>query len=232
MPLPGKSELASTEAGSTITGIVISGKPVIGIVGGIGSGKSYIADLFGQLGCFVSKSDEHVHDAYRRPEVIEQVRKWWGDEVISPDGEVDRRAIARRVFNDPGALKRLEALIHPLVGQIRDEKTQEALKSGDVKAIIWDIPLLYEVGLDGHCDAVVFVDAPLELRQQRVMQTRGWQPDELLRREKSQLPLDKKRELAQYIVHNTADAAIARRQVEAVLSRILAQVMDADPGQG
>ena len=209
--------------GPLYNGPVISGKPVIGIVGGIGSGKSFVADLFGELGCFVSKSDEHVAEAYRRREVIEQVRAWWGDSVVTAGGEADRAAIARMVFNNPAELKRLEHLIHPLVGQIRDARTAEALASRPIKAVIWDTPLLYEVGLDRECDAVVFVDAPLEERQRRVQATRGWGPDELQRREKSQLPLDKKREMVHYVVSNTADAANARRQVAAVLSRILMQ---------
>ena len=116
-------------------------------------------------------------------------------------------------------LRRLESLIHPLVGEIRD--TLMANAPAGTKAIIWDTPLLYEVGLDKQCKAVVFVDAPLETRLSRVAGSRGWSADELHRREKSQLSLDKKREMAHYIVHNTADAAYARRQVEAVLSRIL-----------
>ena len=90
---------------------------MIGIVGGIGSGKSFVANLFGELGCFVSKSDDHVHAAYARSEVVEQVRKWWGDEVLLPGGKVNRAAIAERVFGDRDALKRLESLIHPLVGR-------------------------------------------------------------------------------------------------------------------
>lgn len=198
---------------------MFQGKPIIGIVGGIGSGKSFIADLFGELGCLVTKSDDHVREAYRRPEVKQTLHAWWGDAVITPEGEVDRKAVAERVFNHPEELKRLEGLIHPMVGQIRDE---QMLKAGPlVKAFIWDTPLLYEVGLDEQCDAVVFVDAPLEMRQKRVREHRGWSESELLRREKSQLPLDKKRQMAQYMVSNTADQAFARRQVEAVLSRIL-----------
>ena len=208
---------------------VIAGKAVIGIVGGIGSGKSFVADLFGELGCFVSKSDEHVREAYLRPEVIKQVREWWGDSVLTPAGAVDRAAIARLVFSDSAQLKRLEGLLHPLVEEIRNAASSKALENLQIKAIVWDTPLLYEVGLDKQCDAVVFVEAPLDQRAQRVARTRGWLPQELTRREKLQLPLDKKREMAQYIVYNTADAAGARRQVVAVLSRVLTKTLNADP---
>ena len=208
---------------------VIAGKPVIGIVGGIGSGKSFVADLFAELGCFVSKSDEHVRQAYCRPEVIRQVQEWWGDGVLTPAREVDRAAIASLVFSNSAELKRLETLLHPLVEQIRDAATAKALENPQIKAIVWDTPLLYEVGLHKQCDAVVFVEATAEQRAARVAGTRGWLPQELTRREKSQLPLDKKRKMAQYIVYNTADVVHARRQVVAILSCVLTQTLNAGP---
>ena len=221
-------QLACAWARFTMPG-VIAGKPVIGIVGGIGSGKSFVADLFAELGCFVSKSDEDVRQAYRRPEVIRQVQEWWGDKVITSSGEVDRSAVASIVFGDSGQLKRLESLLHPLVQQIRDAATAKALENPQIKAIVWDTPLLYEVGLHKQCDAVVFVEATADERAERVASTRGWRPQELIRREKSQLPLDNKRKMAQYIVYNTADAAHARRQVVVILSRVLTQTLNADP---
>lgn len=211
---------------------MFANRPIIGIVGGIGSGKSYIADLFAPLGALVLKSDDHVSEAYRRPEVLDAIRQWWGDAALTPDGAANRKAIAARVFSDPEARRRLERLIHPLVGQIRDQLMRSAAANPAIRAFIWDIPLLCEVGLHRYCDAIVFVDAPLSTRQQRVQNTRGWEPAELLRRENSQLPLDKKREMAQYIIYNTADAADVRRQVEAVFSRILTQTPNAEPFPG
>jgi dephospho-CoA kinase len=89
-----------------------------------------------------------------------------------------------------------------------------------VKAFVWDTPLLVESGLHTRCDAVVFVETPLPIRIARV-KGRGWSEDELARREKSQLPLDKKRALAQYVVSNAAEADTARSQVRQVFSRIL-----------
>ena len=88
-------------------------------------------------------------------------------------------------------------------------------------AFVWDTPLLFEVGLQNQCDAVVFVDAPLQVRLDRVCRTRRWDEAELLRRENLQWPLDKKREISDYIIRNTADAEEARSQVRTVLSRIL-----------
>ena len=202
---------------------MFAGKPIIGIAGGIGSGKSFVASLFGELGCLVISSDKQVAAAYRSDDIKQTLRQWWGDQVIKPDGEVDKRFIAAKVFNSPGERRRLEGLIHPRVHEMRRREMEAAADDPSAKAFIWDTPLLFETGLNKECDAVVFVDAPLPLRLERVRQKRAWDEAELLRREKSQHPLDRKREISDYVVSNTADAAFARRQVQDVLSRILAK---------
>lgn len=196
-------------------------KPIIGIAGGIGSGKSFVADLFGELGCLVIRSDDAVHEAYRDPQVREAIRQWWGEAVFRPDGEVDRSAIGRIVFADPEQRRRLERLLHPVVARTRQAAMERSADDPQVRAFVWDTPLLFETGLERQCDAVVFVEAPEDLRLSRV-QTRGWDRAELARRENLQMPLDKKREISDYVIRNTADAEYARGQVRDVLSRILA----------
>ena len=199
------------------------GKPIIGLAGGIGSGKSYIARLFAELGCAVIDSDSQVRAAYEDPDVRHVLHQWWGDAAFNTDGTVNRAAIAQRVFGDSSELKRLEGLIHPLVSKARGELMQKLAQGGGVVAFVWDTPLLLEAGLKDQCDAVVFVDAPQELRLQRVARARGWDSAELQRRENLQWPLDRKREIADYVISNTADAGEARSQVRDVLSRILAR---------
>jgi dephospho-CoA kinase len=201
--------------------IVYAGKPIIGIAGGIGSGKSFIARLFGELGCLVLSADEQVRVAYADPEVRETLKRWWGRGVLNRDGEVDRRAVAERVFEKPDERRRLEALIHPRVAALRDAAMEAAAADAQVLAFVWDIPLLFEVGLNSRCDAIVFVDAPWEERLRRVRETRGWDEAELRRRENLQLALDNKRRMSNDIVQNTADVGFARKQVQEILSRIL-----------
>ena len=200
------------------------GKPIIGITGGIGSGKSFVARLFGELGCAVFDSDAAVRDAYERADVRQALRDWWGEGVIRPDGSVDRRAVGARVFADAAVRGRLEGLLHPLVAGERDRLMAESARDPAVRAYVWDTPLLFETGLDSACDAIVFVDTPYDVRLERVKTSRGWDAAELDRREKSQWPLDKKRLTSDYVVDNTADAGHARGQVSDVLSRILSQV--------
>jgi len=204
---------------------LFAGKPIIGLVGGIGSGKSFVARMFADEGCMVIDSDAAVGEAYQRPEVREKLREWWGGDVLLPNGQVNRKEIARRVFHDERERRRLEGLIHPIVADLRDEQMREGADNPSVKAYVWDTPLLLETGLGGQCDAIVYVDTPEEQRLDRVRQARGWDEAELRRREKLQMPLDKKLDMANDIVRNTAGADDeVRNQVRKALSRILAGI--------
>jgi dephospho-CoA kinase len=196
--------------------------PIIGIAGGIGSGKSFVARLFGELGCCVIHADDQVRSAYDDPEIRRTLESWWGSGISRADGSIDRRVIAQRIFSDEKDRVRLEQLLHPWVADKRDEVMAQAVKDPNLKAFVWDTPLLFETGLDRQCDALVFVQAPDSVRFTRVQQTRGWDRSELIRREKLQWPLDKKQKLAHYVVVNTADAVSCRSQVREILSRILA----------
>lgn len=205
-----------------------AGKPIIGIAGGIGSGKSTVAALFAELGCMVIDSDAQVREAYRDPKVAETLRGWWGEQVLHPDGSVNRSAVAAKVFADPTEKRRLEGLLHPIVHAARERQMAAGGHDPQVVAYVWDTPLLFEAGVAEQCDAVVFVDAPVEQRLARVRSRSGWDDAELLRREKSQMPLDMKRGLSDHVLTNTADAASGpsamtglREQVRRVLSQIL-----------
>lgn len=203
---------------------MFAGKPIIGITGGIGSGKSFVASLFGELRCAVIDADAQVRAAYEDPSVRRTLVDWWGDGVLLPDGGINRSAIARRVFTDPAERRRLENLLHPMVDQARRRQMENMSGDEQMVAFVWDTPLLFEAGLNSQCDAVVFVEAPLSVRLGRVSRARGWDQAELLRREKLQWPLDRKREIADYVIENTAGAGEARDQVGPVLSRILDRV--------
>ncbi len=201
-----------------------AGKPIIGIAGGIGSGKSLVAGLLGELGCCVISADELVRELYERAEVAEQLVGWWGRGIVDPRGRVKKKEIAKIIFNQPEEKLRLERLLHPMVESLRQLRMQQASQSAQVKAFVWDIPLLFEVGLHRLCDAVIFVDAPISQRLARVRQSRQWDQAELTRRENLQMPLDRKREIAEYTVNNTADVEDTGRQVRQVFSQILSNV--------
>lgn len=199
---------------------VFQGKPIIGLAGGIGSGKTFVARLFGQQGCLVINSDEMVHHVYRDTQVKHTLKQWWGPMIFDPTGEIDRSAIARKIFNYPAERTRLERLIHPIVNLHREQLMKSAANDPAIKAYVWDTPLLFETGLNKLCDVVVFIDAPREFRLER-LRSRGWDEPELARREKSQMPLDKKAEISDYSIVNSADAESVGGQVREVFSRIL-----------
>lgn len=194
-------------------------KPVIGLVGAPGSGKSFVARLMADEGCAVIDADRLAREAMQEAEVREQVVAWW-PHAVTADGRIDRRALGATVFGDPEALRRLEGLIHPRVRARRETLRQRHFGDASVRAIVEDVPLLLEKNLDRLCDVLVFVDAPREVRLGRVESTRGWSLRDLEAREKQQLPLDSKRARADYVVDNGGDEAATRAQVRRLLSRI------------
>jgi dephospho-CoA kinase len=200
-----------------------AGKPIIGLTGGIGAGKTFIAQMFADAGCMVISSDEIIRQAYKDSVIKQTLKKWWGQMVFSPDGEIDRSAVSRKVFSRPEDRKKLEQLLHPYANTVRERMMQQAGENPKIKAFVWDTPLLMETGLNRLCDKVVFVEAPLENRLARVKEGRNWSEAELAERENLQLPLDKKKEISDYCISNTANADYARGQVRDTLTRILAE---------
>lgn len=193
---------------------------MIGIVGGIGAGKSTVARLFAAEGCGVIDSDAIAKRALRDAAVREQLVEWWGEGILDERGQVDRKAVAGRVFNDERALKQLESVVHPRVHAERKRLRQRYFDDPKVRAVVEDTPLLYEAGLDGECDLVIFVDVDRETRLQRLGLERGWSTKNLDEREKNQLPLDIKRQRADYVVANDAGEQEAISHVRRVLSEI------------
>ena len=192
--------------------------PIIGLTGGIGSGKSVVASIFQDLGCIVANADENVKRALKTENVRNKLAEWWGVEILNPDGSVNTSRVAAIVFKDDAERKRLESLLHPLAREMQEEQFSAAI--AETKALIIDAPLLIEAGLDKVCDATVFVDSSPEIRQNRVIESRGGSIEELKQRESAQLPLDTKRKKADYIVINEGNLDNAQRQVEQILEDI------------
>lgn len=198
-----------------------SHKPVIGLLGGIGSGKSTVAKLFASLGCAVIDADVLAKNALMQPPVLAAVREKFGAEIFASDGLLNRAALAKLVFSDPARLAYLESLTHPLVHQERARLRKKAQEDPTIVAVVEDCPLLLEKQLDGDIDVLVFVEASPEVRLARVSARRGWTSDQLKSREKMQLGLDIKAKRAQYVIENNATEAHCLANVRRVLSQIL-----------
>lgn len=195
----------------------LSRKLIIGLTGGIGSGKSTVARLLGEFGAAVIDSDALSRMQLAHPEVIDELRRWWGDSVIteSESGpDVNRRRVSEIVFDDPAQRKKLERLIHPRIEKERHRLVQQYANDNNVKLIVFDSPLLLEAGLGTECDAVVYVHADDDVRRQRVTKDRGWTESEWRKREKSQMALDKKQATSDYmVVNNSSDTTQLRASV-------------------
>jgi len=195
-------------------------KPVIGLVGGIGSGKSWVAQRLAEHGGAVFNADDHARAALDEPHVQRRLVEAFGPSVIGDDGQTDRKALADIVFNAPERRQALEAIIHPIVAERREAMVAAAQADPAVRFIVLDVPLLVEVGLHEACDRMIFVDADRATRLRRVAESRGWDEAELARREKNQLPLDKKRNMADVVVDNSASRDDALTQINEVVQRI------------
>ncbi len=196
---------------------------VIGIAGGIASGKSAVArGLAGEDA--VVRADEIAHEVLNDPEVVELVRARFGEAVLGPDGRPDRAALAARVFADDGdaasgARAELEGWIHPRV-RARILARLDELRAAEAPVCVLDVPLLFENdaqhGLVRECDVLVFVDTDAGERERRASRTRGWAPGEVARRESAQLPLAEKRRRAHHVLQNNGSL----QQLEAAIDSL------------
>lgn len=188
---------------------------MIGIVGGIGSGKSAVARALEARGFLVAHSDQMGRAALEDSTIKARLVERWGDGVLNDAGQVDRSAVAGIVFADASQRRWLEAQTHPWIEAKR--RALFASAPAGTPGFVIDAPLLIEAGLHRECDLVIFVDAPREQRWQRVQASRGWDEAELARREESQLPLDVKRAAADYVVVNDGDLSTLSARVDRIL---------------
>jgi dephospho-CoA kinase len=194
--------------------------PVIGLVGGVGSGKSFVAAQFAKLGCTVVDADRIGHALLLEPPIRDAIRKRFGEIVINRAGRVNRRRLAEQVFSNREKLDALNSIVHPELWRRFREKVQVLRRRGRGRAIILDAALLMEKGLDNLCDLVVYLDVPEEVRRVRAAEARGWNLSEASRREATQLSLKIKRERADCIIDNSASPKHTVDQIHTILSRV------------
>lgn len=199
-----------------------SPRPVIGIIGGIGSGKSLVASMLGEFGCEVIDADRIGHALLERPEIIAALRRRFGDDIVGPDGRVDRHTLGHRAFADGDAHAALNAIMHP---PLRAELVRrvEAFRAGRAPAAVIDAALLLETDWHELCDVLVFVEAPAKLRRERLAAVRGWSAERLAQREICQKPLDFKRHSSHHVLENNSSVSHLRERVRQVYQRIVSQ---------
>jgi dephospho-CoA kinase len=189
---------------------------VLCLTGSLGMGKSTAARFFAEEGAPVHDSDATVHALYEG-EAVPAIEAAFPGTTVG--GKVDRGKLAAMVVNDKAALARLEAVVHPLVGKARDKFLAEAEASG-TPVVLLDIPLLFEIGNECNCDAVVVVSAPAEVQRARAFDRPGMTEEKFAALIAKQLPDAEKRRRADFIVDSSRGFDHARAQVRDILRAV------------
>ena len=191
---------------------------LVGLTGSIGMGKSETAKMFARHGVPVCDSDANVHALYEKGgAAVAPIDAAFPGVVV--DGRVDRERLSREVVGKPEAMRKLEAIVHPLVAATQRTFLERAAAAG-AKMVVLDIPLLFETGGEARVDTVVVVSAPEDVQRRRVLERAGMTVDKLDAILKKQVPDAEKRARADFIVDTSQGLAHADAQVTAIIDAL------------
>jgi len=193
---------------------------VFGLTGGIGSGKSAVAQRLRARGLPVVNADDLARVAVT-PESpgLAQIVDYFGPGVLTPKGELDRAELGKIVFSDPEARTMLDSIVHPIVRQLAAERFRELGERGEPLAC-YEVPLLYEVGLERTYHPVLVVSAPLALREQRIALRDGFDAAQISARIAAQMPLEEKVRRADYVIDNGGTVEELAENTDRVLATL------------
>ena len=195
---------------------------VIGVTGGIGTGKSTVAAMFQRLGAAALDADRIAHRMMEPKRVAwRHIIKMFGEEVLNEDRTINRQALARRVFSDEESRRRLEAILHPRVMREIWQRVRRLRRAKRVKAVVLDVPLLVEVGAHKDVDALVVVTAPSDRQRERLKQQHGWSDEEISARMGAQWDVSAKVALAEHVVDNANGVDATRTQVKRIWNQLV-----------
>lgn len=190
----------------------------VGLTGGVASGKSTVSAILRELGAVVIDADVLAREVVEKGTPgLAAVVEAFGEELLGPDGELDRAAMGKLVFADEQARRRLEAIVHPLVFE-RIVELEEAAPPDAV--VVHDIPLLAESGRADTFDAVLVVDAPRELQVGRMVRDRGWTEEDAAARIDAQASREDRLAIATHVIENTGTIEELRARVERVYAEL------------
>lgn len=209
---------------------------VVGLTGNIASGKSTVMAQLAKLGATVIDADVLAREAVRPgSRALPRIASRWGDDVLEPDGALDRAALRARVFSDSEELEALNAIVHPEVQRLMTERLEAARDAG-ADIVVCDIPLLFEVHLADQFDAIVLVDAPRPLRLERLVTDRNLHESEAMEMIAAQMPAELKRARSDFVIDNTGDRAMLASRVDSLWeslsdeARRMSKAQDDGPG--
>jgi len=196
-------------------------KPIIGILGGICSGKSTVAAEFAKLGCKVIDADKIAHELLDRKDIKESVVSLFGQAILNSEEKIDSKKLADIVFSDADKLSSLNKIIHPFVLERAEELIEKYNGQSQVKAIVLDMPLLAEVGWDKRCDKLIFVDCKRGLRIKRAKKIGIFDENQLKIRENFQISLDNKVSITDNTIDNNSGFSALAKQIAVIFSCII-----------
>lgn len=198
---------------------------LVGLTGGVATGKSTVAKMFKQCGAVVIDADQLAHDVVKPGKPAwREIVKTFGRAVLNPDRTLNRRELGAVVFRNQTKRRRLERIIHPRVAREQMRLTKQAARKDPHAVVIYDVPLLYEAGIDKRVDTTIVVTADRKTQIARLMKRNGLSRAEAIRRVTSQMPLAKKIERADHILSGILPRPSLRRHVNLLLKhfRLLA----------
>ena len=198
-----------------------SRKPIIGLIGGIGSGKSLIAAEFARHGGKIVSGDQLGHEALRQPEIRDAVLARFGREIAGTDGEIERRKLGRIVFGEISQRRALELLVFPYIERRIREEIETANGDSKVPFIVLDAAIMLEAGWNNVCHWIVYSDVPREIRLQRLQQQRGWSEKEVAAREAAQMNLTEKKARADFVIDNASTPEQTAIQVTRLVEQLV-----------
>jgi dephospho-CoA kinase len=200
-------------------------RPVIGLVGGIGSGKSRVSAALARHGGLVISGDAVGHEALTDPALKERIVARWGPDMLGPNGQIDRAKLGAVVFADPAARRELEAIVQPWIGERLRAEIEKAQADPAVSFVVLDAAVMLEAGWGAAVDLLIYVHAPRAVRLARADEQRGWSAAEVAARERAQLPLTEKAARADVAVDNSGPPEQLEPQLDRVLERLVGSGM-------
>jgi len=196
-------------------------KPLVGVTGIIGSGKTTVSRLFGKLGAAIFDADVAARKSTEDVEIISRIGKTFGNQIFDSNGILDRKKLANIVFSSKGKLQQLNSIVHPHVRKQMWSFVEVQQELAEVALIIIDSPLIYETGLYTHLDFIVVVSSDIEACIQRVQQRNGLSREEIQDRLSRQIPLEKKIKRADFNIDNNNPVKSLNKHVQSVFTNIM-----------
>ena len=192
-------------------------RPIIGLIGGIGAGKSRVSQALEKYGAVVLNADRIGHEAYEDPAVLSRVMARWGERIADAAGQIDRRKLGAIVFASPVERVALEHIVFPWIEARIARRIRETADDPAVRLIVLDAAVMLEAGWGKICDRIVYVHAPRAIRLDRIERNRGWSLEDVAVRESAQYSLTYKATVADAAIDNSGSEALLERQVDQLI---------------